>query len=147
MLHYDIKKDCAFIAWRTYQNWYQRKTKNQYTHRSDLKIGKRHRWHKGAATLAVIIPSCGDPLFSCDESTAVKIKSTEAKISESCNAMHSISSTPVNAYRIISVTTWHSPWFYEVKTTQQFWKGFLLLQLLTNWNTYTKTTKMNQSLG
>ena len=32
----------AFITWRTYQKWQQRKTKNQHTHRSDLKIGKRH---------------------------------------------------------------------------------------------------------
>ena len=32
----------VFIALRMYQNWQQRKTNNQHTHRSDLKIGKRH---------------------------------------------------------------------------------------------------------
>ena len=76
----------VFIAWRTYQSWQQSKTKNQHTHRLDLKFGKMHpSVLKITKTMLQRSSNLGSfrsilrRSFSYDESTAGNIKSRKAK--------------------------------------------------------------------
>ena len=152
----------AFIAWRTYQNWQQRKTQNQHTHWSDLKIWKMHssvlkitktvNATKEQQLLAVIVPSCGDPLAMMNQQPA-KSRAEEPKYLKfvmeciqylSGQRMPIRGSVNVNqGMPIISMIIWHSYWSFEIKANQQFWKRFLLLQPVTNANTHTNSTKTN----
>ena len=108
--------------------------------------------YKGAATLAVIVPSCGDPLAMMNQQPA-KSRAEEPKYLKfvmeciqylSGQRMPIRGSVNVNqGMPIISMIIWHSYWSFEIKANQQFWKRFLLLQPVTNANTHTNSTKTN----
>ena len=160
----DIEKDCIFCFYcmknvsklTTEKNTEPAHTLVRFEDlKNALECFKDHqnsKRYKGAATLAVIVPSCGDPLAMMNQQPA-KSRAEEPKYLKfvmeciqylSGQRMPIRGSVNVNqGMPIISMIIWHSYWSFEIKANQQFWKRFLLLQPVKNANTHTNSTKTN----